>query len=209
MPALDGPGFAEAETYLRDKLKISDAEWRGLIDKIAAASADAAEAAAEAMRRDIVEALVEAIAKGETLAEFRGRFDQIAARYGWSGTAWYADLVFRMETANANAAGRWEQIQKVKLLRPYVRYLTVGDDRVRPTHRAWHGVVLPVDHPFWRTHWPPNGFNCRCTVQSLSARDLARYGFGVTPDSDPALAIPPDKGFGNNVGLDWDSLRSG
>ena len=23
--------------------------------------------------------------------------------------------------------------------------------------RAWHGTVLPVDHPFWQTHFPPNG----------------------------------------------------
>jgi hypothetical protein len=35
--------------------------------------------------------------------------------------------------------------------------------------------VLPVDHPWWKTHYPPNGWRCRCRAISLSERDLQRY----------------------------------
>jgi uncharacterized protein with gpF-like domain len=32
------------------------------------------------------------------------------------------------------------------------------DGRTRPMHAAWHNTVLPFDHPFWKTHYPPNGW---------------------------------------------------
>lgn len=31
-----------------------------------------------------------------------------------------------------------------------------------------------IDDPFWDYFYPPNGFNCRCTVKALSDRDLAK-----------------------------------
>jgi hypothetical protein len=46
-----------------------------------------------------------------------------------------------------------------------------GSHRPTPEHVAWDGLVVPVDHPFWRTHFPPNGFNCSCRV--FGARSLA------------------------------------
>lgn len=45
-------------------------------------------------------------------------------------------------------------------------------------HRVWQDV-MPVDDPWWLTQFPP-GWNCRCHVQSLSERDLARYGLEVS-----------------------------
>lgn len=39
-------------------------------------------------------------------------------------------------------------------------------------------MVLPVDDRWWLTR--PNGWNCRCTVMSLSERDLAQYGLKVS-----------------------------
>lgn len=31
-----------------------------------------------------------------------------------------------------------------------------------------------IDDPFWDYFYPPNGFNCRCTVRAFSDRDLAK-----------------------------------
>ena len=50
-------------------------------------------------------------------------------------------------------------------------------------HRAWHGTVLRYDHPFWRSHYPPNGWHCRCTVLQYSDDDLKRRGY--TPSEGP------------------------
>ena len=78
-----------------------------------------------------------------------------------------------------------QRIESVKGDLPYLRYVAVLDQRTRPEHMAWHGTVLPVDHPFWQSHYPPNGWYCRCTVQQLAEGDLKRFGYKVS-DGPPA-----------------------
>lgn len=96
----------------------------------------------------------------------------------------------------ARAVGKWQQIERTKAAMPYLQYFTVGDGRVRPDHREWEGIILPVDHPFWDTHFPPNAWNCRCVVRQLGA--------DATPDElDPAAleTIPqPDAYWSFNPG---------
>lgn len=48
--------------------------------------------------------------------------------------------------------------------RYYLQYRTAGDKRVRPEHAALNRVTLPISDSFWETFFPPNGWNCRCTV---------------------------------------------
>lgn len=89
----------------------------------------------------------------------------------------------------SRAAGQWARIQELKDVAPYLRYSAVMDGRTRPLHRAWHGTILAVDHPWWETHFPPCGWNCRCTVIQLSDRDLRRNGWLVT--KNPPRSGPP------------------
>lgn len=78
-----------------------------------------------------------------------------------------------MDTARrrASAAKFWEKIQDEKEKFPYLKYVTVGDDRVRPSHAKLDGTIRRVDDPFWDTHFPPWEYNCRCTVQRLESVD--------------------------------------
>lgn len=64
--------------------------------------------------------------------------------------------------------------------RPYLRYVCVLDEKTRAEHRRWHHIILPVDHPFWQTHYPPNGWHCRCIVQQISQEDMDRNGWSVS-----------------------------
>lgn len=83
---------------------------------------------------------------------------------------------------SANMASKWEQFQKDYEEygdRYYLQYRTAGDDHVRPAHAALNRITLPVPHPFWKRYFPPNGWNCRCTVVQVRA---SRYP--VTPDSE-------------------------
>ena len=34
--------------------------------------------------------------------------------------------------------------------------------------------MLDAGDSFWDVYYPPNGWNCRCSVQQLSDRDMAR-----------------------------------
>ena len=87
-------------------------------------------------------------------------------------------LIYDTNTRMAHAAGQWERIQRNKRLFPYLRYVTMADDDVRPAHARWHNVTLPVDDPFWQTRYPPNGWRCRCRVVGVSQGE---YEVGTTP----------------------------
>jgi SPP1 gp7 family putative phage head morphogenesis protein len=65
----------------------------------------------------------------------------------------------------SNAAARWKEYEEDKDVMPFLKYVTVGDDRVRPEHVILHGVVRRVDDPFWDTYYPPNGHRDRCGVE--------------------------------------------
>lgn len=129
-------------------------------------------------------------------------------------------LIFDTNTSMAYAAGQWDRIQQTKRSHPYLRYITQHDDKVRPAHRAWDNVTLPVDDAFWHIGFPPNGWRCRCRVVSVSQReydtgktptdgDMRKNGPEVimrdwlNPRTDQIRSIPVgiDPGFGYNPGI--------
>lgn len=206
--------FAEAIEFLRRKLNVTSEEWRGIWTAAGGVSSEAAQLQTTQMHRDLLKAVIKALEEGATLEAFRKDYQEIVDAAGWSAggrPGWHSQLVFRLQVQSAYAAGRWEQSERLADLNPetkyYFRYVTVGDHRVRPAHRAWHGIILPRDHPFWLTHFPPNGFNCRCHVQLITERDIRRYGWKVTPDDDPRLQVGPDDGWEGNVGIAGTQLQ--
>ena len=75
----------------------------------------------------------------------------------------YLRAEYNYAEASAEMAARWEDFQEDG--DEYnLQYRTAGDDKVRPEHAALHGVTLPMSDPFWDEYYPPNGWNCRCTV---------------------------------------------
>lgn len=65
--------------------------------------------------------------------------------------------------ASANMAAKWEQYSEDGD-RYLLQYRTQHDDKVRPEHAALDRITLPMTDPFWESYYPPNGWNCRCTV---------------------------------------------
>ena len=75
----------------------------------------------------------------------------------------YLRAEYNYAEASAEMAGKWERFQEDG--DDYnLQYRTAGDDKVRPEHAALHGVTLPPSDSFWDEYYPPNGWNCRCTV---------------------------------------------
>ena len=74
----------------------------------------------------------------------------------------YLQNVFRTNVQSAYGAGRFRAMQDPDVLaeRPYVEYRTVGDARVRESHRALEGKVFDARSDEWHTIAPPNGYNC-------------------------------------------------
>jgi SPP1 gp7 family putative phage head morphogenesis protein len=45
-----------------------------------------------------------------------------------------------------------------------LEFTTVGDERVRESHKKLNGLTYPKKHPIWNKLYPPLDFNCRCHV---------------------------------------------
>lgn len=156
-------------------------------------------------------AIGEALENGSTFDVFRERI----ARLGLPDHL--MKTIFTTNLQTAYAAGRYAKMQAVKKTRPYWRYLTIGDNRVRPSHAVLSGMVFPADHAFWSENYPPNGYRCRCGVQTLSERQVKREKLTVQKKmpgdmmwTDPKTGMEyhvarpgADDGFRNNPGKDW------
>ncbi|KZN30090.1 hypothetical protein N480_03865 [Pseudoalteromonas luteoviolacea S2607] len=216
--------FDEAISHLKSKVQIPTESYKDLLGHIHARAFTVAGATKTELLNDLYKAVLAANENGETITDFRARFDKAVSKHGWSYNGkrgWRTQVIYQNNKNTARAAGRWQQQERVKHRRPYLLYLTAGDSRVRPQHSAWNYILLPIEHNFWHTHYPPNGWNCRCKVVSLSDADIKRMGLTVTPDSalknyqKPFTEVDPttgeelerlpgiDLGWDYNPGLAW------
>ena len=75
----------------------------------------------------------------------------------------YLRAEYNFVQSSAEMAAKWEQFSEDGD-RYNLQYRTANDGKVRPEHAALNGVTLPPSDPFWEEYYPPNGWNCRCTV---------------------------------------------
>lgn len=77
--------------------------------------------------------------------------------------AGYLHAEYNFVQASAEMAAKWEQYSEDGD-RYLLQYRTAHDDKVRPEHAALDRITLPMGDPFWESYYPPNGWNCRCSV---------------------------------------------
>jgi len=223
----------EALRYLRSKGYKTGFAWQDVWQQEHARAFTVAKAMRLDILADIREALDKALAEGRTYEDFARGLRPTLEDKGWWGRKAMADpqtgevrkvqlgsprrlrIIYDINIRMAHAAGDWAKIERLADRRPWLMYDAVMDGRTRPLHRAWSGTVLRWDDRWWDTHYPPNGWRCRCMVRQLSDRDLDRYGFkpaarAPTIDTRPwynprtgeVIHVPEgiDPGFGYNVG---------
>ena len=161
--------------------------------------------------KDISEAFEAALKGGQTPRQFAKDLRPALKAKGWWGKQLITDpetgdlvaaqlgstrrlqTIFDTNMRVSYAAGHWESFERNRKARPYLRYVALLDERTRPAHRSRHNLVLPIDHPYWDAWAPPCGWNCRCTLQSLSQRDLDR----LQADGEDLRFEPPEDTFRN------------
>lgn len=219
--ALDLP-FDEAIAFLRQKTNIPTQRWTDVWRDGHSRGFMVAGAASQALVGDFREAVTRAIEDGESIGEFRKRFETIADQHGWryNGTpGWRAQIIYETNLATAYSAGRYAQMTEPETLAtfPFWQYVHSGSSHPRLNHLAWNGLVLRADDGWWATHYPPNGWRCGCSVRPVMAEELRGMG-KRGPDRAPPLApravnvpgrgtvqVPAgiDPGFDYNPGLAW------
>lgn len=169
---------------------------------------------------DIYDALQTAMRTGISYEKFAASLTPALQAKGWwgktqdgrqLGAPWRLKTIFQQNLRVSAAQGEWESIQELKKDRPYLRYSALVDGRTRPLHKSWHGTILPVDDPWWNTHFPPNGWNCRCKALSVSEAELKFYGWqvsGKAPDDGWREWLNPGTGqiarVPNGIDPGWD-----
>lgn len=165
------------------------------------------------------DSIANALRTGQSLENWKLAMREELARQGWLGPRVVADptgrepdriidfssgrrlkTIFWSNMNSARAAGQWERAQRTKKALPYFLYLRTTSKEPREEHLGWVGIILPVDHPFWTTHFPPNGWLCKCQVRQISAREAERL-LGLAPVSGRASgrhAVPREDRLGRD-----------
>jgi SPP1 gp7 family putative phage head morphogenesis protein len=106
----------------------------------------------------------------------------------------YAETVYRTNVTTAYTAGRFRQARDpvVADVVKAMRYEAINDSVTRPAHAKLDGLIAAVDDPIWQKIAPPNGYNCRCTVELVSGADLKRKRLIGARGAVLAAKIPSD-----------------
>jgi hypothetical protein len=192
----DMPPFDEAISYFRRKL--GHILTREAFNKLELEEKARAFTAARVIAADQLQALYDSLSgimsNGGTLRDF-----QTVARPLLT-EPWYLNLVFNQNISGAYGTGHFSQAQQAKDLRPYGRYITGPNPR--PEHAALNGLIYPLDHPFWLSHWPPWDFGCNCLVETLSLAEIEAQGLSISYTM-PQNVAPSATFAGPGRGGDW------
>ncbi len=191
--------FAEQVAFFRQKLNLPTERWDDLVHEEHDRAFMVAGAQGADLLADLNAAVLKSKEQGTGLNAFRKDFREIVAKHGWTGWTgegsqagfnWRTKVIYQTNMATSYAAGRYQQLTDPELLSilPYWQYKHAdGVLYPRPLHVAWNGLTLPHDHPFWQTHFPPNGWGCHCRLIAVSKSDyLQAIANGKGPANAPA-----------------------
>jgi SPP1 gp7 family putative phage head morphogenesis protein len=193
----------DAAGYLRDLTPVTKEIFDGLSSQYKRDAFTLAGAADVRLIQKIRDALAEAAQKGETKDQFELAVKKITDDAGVAELSSFTlDTAFNTAMQKAYSLGRYEQMKDpaTKNVFPFWQYWTVGDDRVRPEHAVLDQFTARADDPVWMKIYPPNGFNCRCSVvpvmeaEALKAsKDANEPGYARLPLL--AKILVPQPGF--------------
>lgn len=202
----DKPGYSfnpgpppEVTSFFRNKGLKPSYSW----EDVEAEEHAVAFTVAKAMQTDVLtsiqKALNDAMEAGVSYAQFKKDLEPRLRKLGWWGVQEMRDpvtgemvkaqlgsprrlkTIYRANLRSARAAGQWDRIERDKTALPYLVYLLGPSEKHRPHHENKAGMVLPVDDVFWRSWYPPNGWNCKCHVRQITRREAERRGISDSP----------------------------
>ena len=94
-------------------------------------------------------------------SEFKKKAAELNVEYNkrWLKTEYHHTV------ATANSVDKWKGFEADADLYPNLKYNAVNDARTREKHKALDGLILPINHPFWKTHNVPLDWGCRCNLE--------------------------------------------
>jgi len=200
-----GPVPGDGLDYFRAKGVKPSFDYRDVWREEHAAAFTVAKAMQADLLMDLREAVDSALERGETFDRFSKSLRPVLEKQGWWGRREMLDpktgkvvdaqlgsprrllTIYNANLRTARAAGQWQRIQRSRRTHPWLLYRIGPSKEHRLEHVQWNGVLLPVDDPWWLSHFPPNGWGCKCHVRQISQREHDR----LTRSGKVTTTAPP------------------
>ncbi|MCB1520639.1 MAG: hypothetical protein KDJ37_08690 [Hyphomicrobiaceae bacterium] len=198
--------------FFRNKTEVPAFDWRDVWAEEHAHAFTVAKATQAEVVETLRRAVGRALAQGMTYEQFATDITPQLQRLGWWGRQFVVDpetgeevlaqlgsprrlqLIYDANIRTAHAAGQWERAQRTKFALPYLLYVETTSAKPRDEHLDQVGTIAHVDDPYWDTWFPPNGWNCKCSVRQVSQLEADALG----PRPPPPVAM-----------RDWLNKRTG
>ncbi len=195
----------EVIAYFDRRPSVPTFDWRDLAPHEHALAHTVAKTAGLNVLDDLRAAIRKAVVDRIPFEQFRDELIPILKKKGWWGEKKLRDektgelvkaqlgsprrlqIMYWANVHSAHAAGEWQRVERNKQFLPYLTYVASVSERKRPLHLSWVGITLPVDDAWWRSHYPPNGWNCKCSVRQIGDREAGRLWKEHGKDKAPPL----------------------
>jgi SPP1 gp7 family putative phage head morphogenesis protein len=131
--------------------------------------------------RELTSALVSPEGKLRTFEEFKAIALTINDRYMKT----WLQAEYNLAVAGGQMASKWVDIERNSSELPLLQFDAVLDNQTTALCRSLDGTILPINHAFWKTYFPPNHYNCRSTVRQIAS------GKQTPARKIPSADIPP------------------
>jgi len=151
---------------------------------------------AKAMQIDVLSdlhnAVIQAVEKGQSFESFKKNIKPTLQQKGWWGRKKMEDpltgktvdaqlgsdrrlkTIYSVNMRSAYQKGQYDRTMQSDL-HPYLMYRIGPSVKHREEHERWDGLVLPKDDPFWDSHFPPNGWGCKCYTRAVTESQRKKY----------------------------------
>ena len=162
---------------------------------------------AKAMEKDVLSdmhnAVIQAVEKGQSFATFKKNIIPLLEQRGWIskkvtdpetgqtvtthlGSDRRLRTIYNVNMRSAYQKGQYDRTMASDLY-PYLMYRVGPSIKHREDHLGWDGLILPKDDLWWDSHFPPNGWGCKCYTRAVTDAQLKKYeaeGIPVPPAAD-------------------------
>jgi hypothetical protein len=191
----------EGIDWFKKRVPMKKKAWLKLDARAQAKAFTIARVAQLSMVSEVMNDLAASLKRGESFDQFKRRVSDKLTRAWGEERPWHVETIFRNGSQRAYSAGRRAQMTDPAVLRerPYWVLAPLLDSRTTDVCKALSPqVVLPAEHSYFESHWPPLHHNCRTVVYSVSAKQAKRMGVTKRPPRTPAA-----EGFGFSDPLEW------
>ena len=168
--------FEKAKDFLASKIPMTKSEWLKLEPKLRFRAFTVAKLGQAELIDRVKWELARSLEEGTGYAETWNNIRDLADNSIGDFNPWYWETVFRTNTQSAYVAGKLQRYEGTGA-KAY-QLMVIDDSRTTDICRnllrqSGYGMVLPVDHDFWKKYgFPPYHFNCRTSVRAVYSSQI-------------------------------------